>query len=268
MDLSSPPLRVLHLEDNPRDADFVRHGLEREGISAEITRVVDRPSYVAALEKGAYGLIISDYTIPGFDGSSALALARKKAPATPFIFVSGTIGEEVAVETLKNGATNYVLKHRIERLGPAVRGALQETCERENLRCAERDLREKVELFRGISENVTDLVAVLDLAGRRLYTSPSYQALFGTDEQLHGTDGFAEIHPEDRERIRHLFHETVKTGVGKNAEFRFLLKDGTVRYIESQGGVIRDHEGKISNVIVASRDVTKPKLAEASLRAS
>jgi len=81
-------------------------------------------------------------------------------------------------------------------------------------------------------------------------------------------DGFAEIHPEDRERIRHLFHETVKTGVGKNAEFRFLLKDGTVRYIESQGGVIRDHEGKISNEIVASRDVTKRKLAEASLRAS
>src|SRR2546426_9856641 len=179
MDLSSPPLRVLHLEDNPRDADFGPHGLEREGISAEITRVVDRPSYVAALEKGAYGLIISDYTIPGFDGSSALALARERAPATPFIFVSGTIGEEVAVETLKKGATNYVLKHHIERLGPAVRGALQETCERENLRCAERELREKVEFFRRISENVTDLVAVLDLEGRRLYTSPSYQALLG-----------------------------------------------------------------------------------------
>src|SRR6266496_255056 len=109
MKSSATPLRVLHLEDNPQDAEFVRHGLEGEGISAKITRVIDRQSYVTELEKGHYGLIISDYTIPGFDGSSALALAREKCAATPFIFVSGTLGEDVAVQSLKKGATNYVL---------------------------------------------------------------------------------------------------------------------------------------------------------------
>src|SRR5260221_12510177 len=106
----TPPLRVLHLEDNPHDAVFVERGLLSEGIPAEITRVADRDSYITALEHGGFGLIISDYTMPGFDGSSALTFAREKSPATPFIFVSGTLGDDVAVESLKNGATNCVLK--------------------------------------------------------------------------------------------------------------------------------------------------------------
>src|SRR5262245_40925579 len=110
MNISTSPLRILHLEDNAHDAEYVRHRLEREGIAADVTRVADRESFVAGLEHGDFGLIISDYTIPGFDGGSALSLAQEKCPTIPFIFVSGTLGEEVAVESLKRGATDYVLK--------------------------------------------------------------------------------------------------------------------------------------------------------------
>jgi PAS domain S-box-containing protein len=268
MTTSTPFLRVLHLEDNPHDAALIADGLRSEGIPAEITRVEDRDSYVKGLEQGSFGLIISDYTMPGFNGTSALTLAREKCPTTPFIFVSGTLGEDVAIESLKKGAANCVLKNHLERLAPAIHDALQERSDREASGYAEAELRERVKFFRQISENVTDLVSVIDPEGRRLYTSPSYRAIFGPDRLLHGTDAFAEIHPEDRERIRSLFQETVKTGVGKRAEFRFLLPDGGVHYIESQAGVIRDHDGKVSGVIVASCDVTARKTAEANLKAS
>ena len=267
MKIITSPLRVLHLEDNEHDAELVRRRLADQGLTLEFTRVMTRTGYRAALEEAQFDLILSDHTMPGFDGVSALALAREKRPHTPFIFVSGTLGDSTAVESLKRGAANCVSKDRLDRLAPAIRQALQESEERERAQKAGEALSERADLFRQISENVTDLVVVLDLEGRRLYTSPSYQTLFG-NEPLHGSDGFANIHPEDRERIRQLFQETVKTGVGQKADFRFLLKDGTVRYLESQGSVIRDTHGTMSNVIVVSRDVTKRKRAEQSLKAS
>ena len=258
------PLRILHLEDNPTDAELVRRNLIEGGLNVEISRVFTPSTYTAALAEGRFDLILSDYTLPGFDGGSALTLARQKCPETPFVFVSGTLGEEAAIQSLKNGATNYVLKDRMARLVPALLVAIKESAEREKLRKAEEAVREQAEFFQLISEKVTDLVAVLDLEGRRLYTSPSYHTIFGS-ESLRGTDAFADIHPEDRERIRQLFRDTVKTGAGHPAEFRFLLKNGTIRYIESQGGVIRDKEGAIWAVVVVSKDVTKRKLAEKAL---
>lgn len=263
-DPGPPPLRILHLEDNPTDAELVRRNLIEGGLNVEISRVFTPSTYTAALEEGRFDLILSDYTLPGFDGGSALTLARQKCPQTPFIFVSGTLGEEAAIQSLKNGATNYVLKDRIARLVPALLVAIEESAEREKFRKAEEAVRERAEFFQLISEKTTDLVAVLDLEGRRLYTSPSYQTLFG-NESLRGTDAFADVHPEDRERIRQLFKDTVKTGAGQPAEFRFLLKNGTIRYIESHGGVIRDKEGNVWAVIVVSKDVTKRKLAENAL---
>jgi len=261
------PLRVLYVEDNAHDAELVRRRLTDDGIAAEFTRVTTRDNYLNALEQGHFALIISDYSMPGFDGGTALTLAREKRPETPFIFVSGTLGESVAIESLKRGAANCVLKDRLERLGPAIRSALQEAEARQRLQQTKETLYERAEFFRQISENVTDLVAVLDLDGRRLYTSPSYQTLFG-QQPLGGSDAFADIHPEDRERIRRIFQESVKTGVGQHADFRFLLRDGTIRHIESHGGIIRDKSGNICNVVVVSRDVTKRKRAEEQLKAS
>jgi len=129
-------------------------------------------------------------------------------------------------------------------------------------RHAEERLRESEERFRLIAENVGDLVAMLDTEGGRIYNSPSYRTLFREDEIQPGSDSFKEIHPEDRDRIKAIFRETVATGVGQRAEFRFLLKDGGVRCIESEGRVIRDSAGKVSKVVMVSRDISERKRAE------
>ena len=119
-------LNILHLEDEPDFAELVRSLLEQGGVQADVRRVGDRTAFAQALEAGGFDLIISDYHLPSFTGLEAMALAKKKFPHTPFILVSGTIGEQAAIESLKAGATDYVLKQQPDRLPSAVRRAVQE----------------------------------------------------------------------------------------------------------------------------------------------
>ena len=107
-----------------------------------------------------------------------------------------------------------------------------------------------------ILANIDDMIAVLDLKGFRLYNSPSYEAILGARDRLRGTDSFEEVHPADRELVRSTFRETIETGVGHRIVYRLLGKDGNIRYIESQGNVVRDPEGKPEKVIVVGRDIT------------
>ena len=136
----SMPLRILHLEDNPNDAELVQAMLAADGIACDLVRVETRDKFLAALDKGGLDLILCDYSIPSFDGRTALALAKEKCPDLPFLFVSGTIGEERAIEALKGGATDYVLKDRPARLAPAVRRALDEARERTQRKRAEEQI--------------------------------------------------------------------------------------------------------------------------------
>ncbi|HTY00970.1 MAG TPA: response regulator [Bacteroidota bacterium] len=265
---TKPPLRILHLEDDARDGELVKSLLRAEGVAADILRIDSEKEFRLALTNDRFDLIISDFTLPAFDGKSALVVARELAPDTPFIFVSGTMGEDAAITSLRNGATDYVLKHRIERFVPAVRRALQEVEDRSIRQQAERQLRESEQMFRLIAENATDLIAVLDLEGKRVYNSPSYANILGDPEGLRGTDSFREIHPDDRERIREVFRRTVASGIGERAEFRFVAKDGTTRDIESLGSLVRDRDGNPEKVVVVSRDVTARKKLEEDLRQS
>ena len=118
-----------------------------------------------------------------------------------------------------------------------------------------------------VLDHMSDLVAMLDTDGRRLYNSPSYGALFG-DKEIAGTESFRDIHPEDREHVQRVFRDTVATGVGRRTQYRFLLADGSVRYIESQGDVIKDAAGKVTQVVVVARDITERKKFEQALQAS
>ncbi len=132
----------------------------------------------------------------------------------------------------------------------------------------EEHLKQSEEHFRLIAENVADMIAVLDLDGRRIYNSPSYKSILGDPELLTGTDGFHEIHPDDVAMVKKVFQETVRTGIGQRIEYRFLLNDGSIRTIDSKGSVIRDTQGTISQIVVVSRDVTEEKkLAAQFLRA-
>jgi DNA-binding NtrC family response regulator len=123
-------LRILHLEDNAQDSGLMEALLTEHGLVCEVTRVETREHFSAALDQVAFDLIVSDFSLPSYDGRSGLVLAREKAPEVPFVFLSGTMGEDAAIEALKCGATDYVLKHRIARFVPVVSRALREARER------------------------------------------------------------------------------------------------------------------------------------------
>jgi DNA-binding NtrC family response regulator len=136
------PLRILLLEDDPTDAALIQELLEADNIACELTRVQTRTEYLGSLEDSAIELILADYKLPSFDGLSALKLAQNVRPDLPFIFVSGTLGEEVAIEAMKIGATDYVLKSRLSRLAPSVKRALREAGDRARRKRAEEALRQ------------------------------------------------------------------------------------------------------------------------------
>src|SRR4051812_16031074 len=144
-------IHILMLEDNPTDSELAGHTLRRGGVKFTSTRVETEQDFIHELEKNPPDLILSDYALPGFDGYAALEIAKKRCPLTPFIFLTGTMGEEVAIETLKSGATDYVLKHRLARLVPSVHRALREAQERAERRRAEAQLRESHEQLRALS---------------------------------------------------------------------------------------------------------------------
>lgn len=141
----------------------------------------------------------------------------------------------------------------------AVRIVLSDISER---RRKEEALREQEEFFRMIAENTDDFITVLDLEGWRLYNNPTYTRFFGDTKIIEGTDIFFEVHPEDQERIKDIFRKTISSGVGMHADCRFVLPDGSIRHMESRGGLIRDSRGQALYVVVVSRDITERKQAE------
>jgi two-component system cell cycle sensor histidine kinase/response regulator CckA len=142
------PLRLLQLEDNPVDAELITTTLIEGDIPCQSQLVDTRQAFVAALKEGRMDLILADYSIPGFDGMAALALARQHCPDVPFLFVSATIGEELAIDAMHQGATDYVLKQRLGRLVPSVQRALRELDGRAERKRAEEALRQSEKQFR------------------------------------------------------------------------------------------------------------------------
>ena len=118
-------LRILNLEDCPADTELIGHAMRKAGLEFTLLRVETRALFVTQLEEFQPDIIIADYRLPEFDGMQAMAIAKEKAPLTPFIFVTGTLGEDVIVETLKNGATDYIIKDRLNRLPNAVLQAVE-----------------------------------------------------------------------------------------------------------------------------------------------
>jgi len=150
-------IRILLLEDNFTDAELIRYALKHGGLLFSWRHVDNRGAFIQELERFQPDLILSDYSLPSFDGYAALAIARDTCPDTPFIFVTGTLGEEVAIETLKKGATDYVLKHRLARLVPSVHRALREARERAERRRAEEQLRQSHQQLRALSIHLQDV---------------------------------------------------------------------------------------------------------------
>ena len=159
------PLRILHLEDDPDYSELVKAMLEKEGQHVEIVLVDNLTDFVTALEKQSFDVILGDYNLPDCNGLQALQTARQKRSETPFLLVSGTIGEQAAIESLRSGATDYVLKQRPERLVPAVRRAVQEAQERVQRKKAETELLRREKYFRALTENSLDILTSLNRDG-------------------------------------------------------------------------------------------------------
>lgn len=193
-------LRILHLENDPADAELVRSTLATAGVACAITRVQDRAAFTAALERGEVDLVIAAFSLPEFDGMSALEIVRAKWPEVPYILVSGRLGEEVAVESLKSGAMDYVLKEQISRLVPAVQRAMQEVAGRLKRRQGDELAiqSQKMEVFgqlaAGVAHDFNNLLAVIIGYGDMVMaaTDPDLMHKY-TEEIRHAADRAAAL---------------------------------------------------------------------------
>jgi len=257
------PVRVLHLEDSGQDAELVRGRLESEGLASEIVQVGSRESFEAAVTSDHFDIVLCDYNIPGYDGIAALKLVQQYHPTTPVVLLSGSIGEDEAVKCLQLGATDYLIKERLNRLGAAVRRALEEADHDRRRRQAEEALRESEERFRLLVENSSDLVGEASLDGRFLYVSPNFKTVLGYDvTDLLGTSIFDKVHRDDLPGIRAAFKQPEM-----RAQFRYRLADGSYRWFEITGRVFAAGGGQRRAGFIA-RDITERRVLEDQLRQS
>ncbi len=266
-------LRILHLEDDPNDVELVRAALEADGVDSDVRVVSDRGAFTAALEQDGIDLILSDYALPSFDGLSALKIVRERAPDLPFIIVSGTLGEEAAIDSLRSGATDYVLKHRLARLGPAVRRAVSEAEEPRKRRQVEAALEQERLFLRTLLESLEVGITACDASGRLSLFNRAAREFHGVPLEplppdrwaeycgLHLPDGKSPMQTEAIPLFRALQGERVR-----NVEMAIVPRNGPARAVVASGQPITDLNGRKLGAVVAMHDVTERRALEAQLR--
>ena len=256
----APHVRVLMVEDVATDAELEIRELKRAGMRVD-HRIVDREdTFMAALEQFSPDVIISDFSMPHFDGMAALALARENAPNVPFIFVSGTIGEEYAIRALKNGATDYVLKTNLVRLPAAVERAMHDANDRRARRKAERKLAETREQLQSIYESLPDMLWSVELPGERLaYVSPAASAIFGytPEDFTSNKDLWIDVvHAEDRPAVEAAWQRLVKDSVAFDIEYRAIRPEGAITWVHDRARVIKGDDGTL-RIDGVARDISE-----------
>lgn len=262
------PKRLLLLEDDPNDYELIRRTVWKEWPECELVRVSSQSGFEAALAQGGFDVILSDYNVPAFDGASALALVRTRSPELPFIFVSGAIGDDVAVECLKAGATDYVLKDRMARLLPAIRRAKQESEERIRRRAAEKESAKSHEQYRDLCENASDLIQFVTADGHFTYVNPAWKKTLGYEEdEISNLTVTNIIHPDYHAQWRKLALNASSGDLPETWESIFLTKSGKEIHVEGNVGA-----QIASSEVVALRgifhDITERKLAAMNLQRS
>jgi PAS domain S-box-containing protein len=257
------PLRVLIVEDSEDDAELLVYELERGGYELIYERVDTPEAMNAALDKQLWDIVIADYTLPSFSAPAALTLLKERAIDLPFIIVSGTIGEDIAVAAMKLGAHDYLMKGKLARLAPAVERELREANERRKRRVAEQTVHQNEERFRLLIENALDIITVLGTDGIIHYESPSVEKVLGyKPEDLISKNILAYIHPEDVEDFLNILNQVVQNPkVALSIEFRFQHQNGSWRILEAVGQKFLD-PSELSSIVINSRDITERKRAE------
>jgi PAS domain S-box-containing protein len=196
------PLRVLIVEDSEDDAQLILRELRRGGLSPRWTRVDTAESMRTALEQERWDVVISDYKIPGFGGLAALGLLKQRDRDVPFILASGVIGEEVAVEAMRAGADDYVMKRNLARLPPVIEREVREAEVRRRRRRAEEALQRQLLFTRALSDSIGEGVCAIDRHGRLTFANPAAQRMLGWSEaELIGRELHEWVHPDRDERV-------------------------------------------------------------------
>ncbi len=263
-------LRVLHLEDNPADHELVAGILGAGGLKCDFTVAKTEREFQDALHGSQFDLIISDQTLPSYDGLRALAAAQQSHAQVPFVFFSGTIGEDAAVDSLKNGAVDYVLKQRPNRLVAAVRRALRNATERARLENAERSLRQSEERLRIIAKATNDVVWEWDLKTSQVWFGENFQAAYGHSKVHSGISSqewFDFIHPDDKDRVvASLSASLASAGRVWWSEHRLRRQDGSYAHIFDRASIIYDKARKPVRVVGIKIDISERKLAGEKIR--
>ena len=264
------PVRILIVEDKAEDADLAKHEIRRTLSQCEFQVVETCEAFLSALEIFQPDVILSDYSLPRFDGMKALKLTLEHAPLTPLIIWTGSIREDAAVYCMKAGANNYVLKGNLKRLGPAVIRALEEKESLAARRQAEETLQKNEKRFRALIQNGLASIALLAADGTLIWESPAVTGTlhYALNEHV-GRNIFRELmHPDDLEWTQDLFARvTQEPGNHEHGFFRLRHADGAWHWVEA---IITNmlHEPSVNAIVANYRDVNEQKKAEEALRES
>ncbi|MDB6015831.1 MAG: putative sensor protein [Pedosphaera sp.] len=267
-------LRVLVAEDSENDTELMLRELRRGGYETKSERVDTPEAMRKALQEREWDLVVSDYVMPGFGGLDALELFNEMRLDIPFIIVSGQIGEDVAVEAMRAGARDYIMKDRMARLVPAVTRELREAKVRQDRRKADRALRESEERFRQLAENVDVVFFMFDrpekgTPGQALYVSPAYEIIWGrsvTGLYHDARSWLKSVYPEDRDKVLAGMQEMDRGEF--NQEFRIVGLDMRMRWIHYRTFPVINEHGTVYRIAGIAEDITARKVAEEQLAAN
>ena len=261
-------LRILFVEDVQTDAELIWKEISKNGISFEKVLVETRNDYMEALQNFHPHIIISDYSLPQFDGSAALELRNRIDPILPFILVTGSVNEEIAVAMMKAGADDYVLKHNMSRLGEAIRTALERKEAMIRKEAVEEALKESEERFRMLFDKAPVGYQSLNADGYFLEVNETWISLLGYQrEEVIGRWFGDFLTPQSADMFRTLFKQFMVDGKGY-AEFRMIKKNGDVIIVAIDGKIARSPDGNVIQTHCVLDDITELKIAQETLRES
>ncbi len=262
-------IRLLIVDDSEDDALAVVNELKRGGYSPTFERVDTADAMISALKNGRWDVIVADYIMPSFSGLAALNLFKASGLNLPFILVSGKIGEDKAVEAMKAGATDYVMKDKLNRLVPAIERELGEAKVQRERRKAEEAIQRQEQRFRALIEHSSDVIVILSAEGKLRYVSASAEPMLGFGpEEATGMSILESVHPEDIQPVADSFARLLqKPGATVQIELRTKDKGGSWHTLEATATNLL-HDPAVEGIVVNYRDVTEHKKAEDSLRES
>jgi len=263
------PLRVLFVEDLPADVKLCLRELKKACFEVTEDVVQTREEFLERIRKIPYDIILSDQRLPKWTGTEALECLQQEGKDIPFILVTGTLGEEAAVECIKKGAADYVLKDRLARLPVAIRQALAEKTAREGQTRMEEELRESEERYALAAQGANDGLWDWNLKSNQIYFSSRWKSMLGFEQNEIGNspeEWFTRVHPKDIERLK----TKITAHLGGHVrhlqnEHRMLHKDGTYRWMFARGLAVRNPEGQASRIAGSQTDITERKASEERL---